>query len=159
MLIDDKPFTLLVENANLTVNGSLYGQGVYIVKNGTITFTNNSCDEVDVVRGIFATDGGFSTSRIRNDDPAATQRCDGGSLHVDGILIGPGINDTFMNNRRATLNLWSTEQNTDLFINYSEQQLSPTQLQAKKEEKNRRLFEGASVLITTEPGQWDRLAP
>ncbi len=80
-------------------------------------------------------------------------------MRVEGILIGEGINDTFMKNRRATLNLWSTEQNTDLFVNYTQQQLPPGQLQEKKLEKNRRLFEGASVLITTEPDQWHKLGP
>lgn len=65
---------------------------MYVVKNGTITFTNNSCDDVDVVKGIFATDEGFVTNRVRNDDPAATTWCDGGGLRVEGILIGPGIN-------------------------------------------------------------------
>jgi hypothetical protein len=76
------PFTLVVTDADLIVEGSLAGRGMYIVPNGSIEFRNTVCDQNDIVAGMFIAGAGFTTSTQRNDDLANDQWCDGGKLVI-----------------------------------------------------------------------------
>lgn len=72
----------MVQNADLIIEGSLYGNGMYVVPDGKVIFRNVSCDEKDIVQGIFVTDQTFESTYIRNTDLKSYERCEDGRLEV-----------------------------------------------------------------------------
>ena len=79
------------------------------IVDGEINFDDGvSCDNTDVVQGIFLATEGFTTSATRNDNAASSDWCMGGNLIIKGTLIGPGIDQDFYDQRRAVLDAWDT---------------------------------------------------
>jgi hypothetical protein len=57
-LVSSTPFTIVTKNINLVVEGNVSVNGMFLVKDGTITFkepTTNKCAATQKVKGIFIT--------------------------------------------------------------------------------------------------------
>lgn len=147
----EKPFSLVVENADLIIDGSLQWNGMYIVDWGDIRFESQNCDMTDVVEWIFITDGKFETSSTLNTNPYATQRCKWWNLVIRGLFMWSGIDSEFVSRRRAQVDLRSFEK----FQQWS----SDTQLKKNRLDQSKRLIEGPSVRIDTSPLSWSELPP
>lgn len=132
-------FTIVVRNADLVIQWSLYGNGMYIVPDGEIIFEPLSCDVKDTVQWIFVTDKWFRSARIRNDNLQSLDWCADGRLAIEWVMIGPNTDGAdFVPARRAVLESWFNVENS------SQQQ---------------KVFDGASVLIRTAAKFWTNLPP
>jgi cysteine-rich repeat protein len=147
----EKPFSLVVENADLILEWSLEWNGMYIVDGGDIIFESQNCDMTNTIEGVFITDGTFKTSSTLNTDPYASQRCKWWNLVINGLFIGEWLNTEFVSRRRAQVDLRSFE---DLNQSDSEEQLVQNRLNQSK-----RLIEWPSVRIDTSPLSWSELPP
>ncbi|MDP2670286.1 MAG: hypothetical protein Q8O99_05050 [bacterium] len=103
-----------------------------------IKFVSTNCDVQDYVEGILMTVDGFSATRIRNDNLSSQQRCDDGRLIVDGLAIGPGLDFDLVQARRARL--------------YDRFNIADVL-------QNQKVFEGASILLRTNPALRSNLPP
>ena len=141
----DKPFTIITNNINLTIQGNVDVNGMFITKNGTIDFEEDPstyCQAPQVVKGIFVAGNGFTTSKIRNDNLNKTW-CSYGNLQVKWILVGAGI-DTLVENRRSNLNRWFRAGGSD---------------ESQRIQRRNQIFNGASLLIEYSPELWAQLPP
>lgn len=136
--MSEVPLTLIVRNADVIVEWSLYGRHMYLVPDGKVTFVNMNCDMKDVVQGIWMSVWWFITDRIRNDRLSTSNRCADGRLVIDGMAVGPWLDDTFVDHRRAVLTEWFD------ITEVSQQQ---------------KVFDAASVLLKTNPLSRLRLPP
>ena len=55
---------------------------MYIVPDGTVTFTHTNCDYQDMVEGMFITPQGFRADMIRNTNVFASNRCSDGRFII-----------------------------------------------------------------------------
>ena len=141
----NKPFTIITNNINLTIQGNVDVNGMFITKNGTIDFEEDPstyCQAPQVVKGIFVAGNGFTTSKIRNDNLNKSW-CTYGNLQVKWILIGNGIN-TLVENRRSNLNRWFLAGGSD---------------ESQRIQRRNQIFNGASLLIEYSPELWAQLPP
>lgn len=83
------PFTIVMPEAGQTliIEGTVLGNGMYISQ-GDIEFASTSCDESDVVEGLFVAGGTFTTDTINNKSLSQDERCKGGNLQIKGTLLG-----------------------------------------------------------------------
>lgn len=136
-----QPFTLIVKNANLVINGNIDVNGMFIVQNGTIKFTDTSCKGQQIVKGIFVAN---KFSAEKNSNTSLEQEwCNAGWLHVKGVLMGGDINN-LVENKRSNLSQWFK-------VNWSES--------TQKIQRRNMIFNGASVLIEYSPELWEKLPP
>lgn len=107
--------TIIVLNADLIVEWSVYGNTMRVVPNDDIIFRSIDCDERDIVQWIYVTKRTFKTdlvvdgrieSNFKNTDLSRTERCDDGRLVIDGILLGPSPDNQFISSRRSSLQSW-----------------------------------------------------
>ena len=102
-----QPFTLVVPEGDVRIKGSFESYNtMIIVQNGKIIFENMDCNDQDLVKGIFIAKDGFDTTATKNTSVSAGSWCVGGSLRVQGILIGTGINENLYSKRRSTFDSW-----------------------------------------------------
>ena len=141
----DKPFTIITNNINLTIQGNVDVNGMFITKNGTIDFEEDPstyCKAPQIVKGIFVAGNGFTTSKIRNDNLNKSW-CAYGNLQVKWILVGAGI-DTLVENRRSNLNRWFRAGGSE---------------ESQRIQRRNQIFNGASLLIEYNPELWAQLPP
>jgi len=145
------PFTIVTKNIDIVIKGDVTYNGMFLVKNGTITFEKSDekvhedrCPSTQTVKWIFITDKWF----LGGDDLANTDtsklRCTYGWLYVKGILIGNNI-DAIVQAKRSQLNDW--------FLTKSS---TPAAIKA---ERRNEIFNGASVLIEYSPSLRSALPP
>lgn len=136
-----KPFTLIVKNANLVIDGNIDVNGMFIVQNGTIKFNDTSCKGQQIVKGIFVANK-FSAVKNTNDS-LYKERCNAGGLYVKWVLIGWGI-ENLVQNKRSNLSRWFR-------VSWSESSIET--------QRRNMIFNGASVLIEYSPELWQQLPP
>lgn len=104
--------TIIVINADLVVEWSIYGNTMRVVPDDDIIFRSIDCDERDIVQWIYVTNRDFKTElmidertywNFKNTDLSRTEWCDDGRLVIDGILLGPSLDDQFISSRRSSL--------------------------------------------------------
>jgi cysteine-rich repeat protein len=134
----DMPMTIIVRNADVVVEWSLAWRHMYLVPEGTVTFQNMNCDEKDIVQGIWMSAWGFATNRMRNDRLGERNWCADWRLVIDGMVVGPWLDPSFVDARRAVLTDWF-----DVTFVSQEQ----------------KVFDAASVLLKTDPKTWSQLPP
>lgn len=150
----EKPFSLVVENADLIIDGSLKWNGMYVVDGGVVRFETKNCDMTDVVEWIFVTDRWFETENTLNTDPYAQQRCKGWNLVINWLLMGPWIDAKFVSSRRSQLDIrWLEQQDAVGQIQTSQQKKAVTRKQWN------RITEWPSVRIDTSPLARSKLPP
>ncbi|GHW02437.1 hypothetical protein AGMMS50249_2230 [candidate division SR1 bacterium] len=108
----NKVVTIIQTTGNITVVGNI-STNVMLLTKGTITFKSSDCDKQQQVKGIFyAKDGFKSSGDLRNTDLSKENRCEGGNLKVQGILLTKDNSITSLEslykNRRSELNQWFT---------------------------------------------------
>lgn len=132
-----QPVTLIVRNADVIVEWSVAWRNMYIVPDGSVHFKNNSCMQKDIVDGIWISVGWFTTDLIRNTT-LGNERCTDGRLQFNWLLIGSGIDASFIKKRRAVLYDWFNITSVS---------------------QERKVFDGAAVLLKTDPKIWNNLPP
>lgn len=80
---EKEAFTMIVRNADVIVQGSLKGKGMYVVPDGTVSFLHTSCDNQDRVEGMFLSPLGFRSDVIRNTNLFVSDWCTDGRLIVE----------------------------------------------------------------------------
>jgi len=108
--------TVIVKNADLIVEWSMYGNVLWIVMDWRVLFKNVDCDVRDVVQWFYVTQEWFQSiaiidwelqNKIRNDNLWSYERCDDWRLVIDGFLLWPWLDtERFINSRRALLSQW-----------------------------------------------------
>lgn len=136
--VSAKKFTVIVRNADLIIEWSLAWRNMYVVAEGKIHFVNIDCDKQDSVEWILMTTEGFSTDRIRNDKLWWVEWCEDGRLVIEGMAVWPGMNEGFVESRRARLERW---------------------FDVSKDSQEQKVFDAASVLLKTDPKLWIQLPP
>ena len=117
---------------DIMIKGSLDARLILLAPRATIQFINTDCHVSDTIGGIYVA-ADFTTNSIKNQ-ANQEQRCTGGGLVIDGMLIG-GIADSITalaQRRRSTLNNWFTTRDKDGVI-----------------------FDGASLRIQANPSLWN----
>lgn len=114
-----KSFTLIITRGNLIVADNVSARSMYIVTNGKITIKPTiSCNTTQTIKGIYvstangiesATPFGNARSTMLNTNLAYTERCAGGDLTVQGVLIGDGLSNMYTV-RRSNANEWFNAQ-------------------------------------------------
>ena len=139
-----KPFTIIVKDTTLIIEGNVDVNGMFIVKWGTIKFNETSdstCTQPQIVKGIFVANN-FDANKITNDN-INHSRCNAGWLYVKGVLIGNGI-ENLVRKKRSSLPLWFR-------VSWSERSI--------KVQRRTQIFNGASVVIEYSPELWQQLPP
>lgn len=150
----EKPFSLVVEDADLVIDWSLAWNGMYIVDWWSVRFENQNCDMADTVAWIFVTDWWFETSITLNQDPYASKRCKWGNLIINWLFIGSWIDEEFVSRRRSLLDLWWFE-----YDNEESELLSDDEKKKRIREQWDRIVEWPSVRIDTSPLARSELPP
>lgn len=136
-----KPFTLIVKDADLIIEGNIDVNGMFLVQNGTIKFINSECNNQQVVKGIFVAKAFDGTKKKNN---SLTQEwCNAWGLNVKGVLIGAGI-QKLVENKRSNLSSWFKVSWTD---------------KTMATQRRNMILNGASVLIEYSPELWQKLPP
>lgn len=114
-----KPFTLIVTRGNLVVSDAVSARGMYIVTSGKITIKPSECNgpkQSQTIKGIYistkngiesGTPFGDARSTMLNNNLTFSERCAGGDLTVQGVLIGDGLENMY-SVRRSNANDWYT---------------------------------------------------
>ncbi len=145
------PFTIVTKNIDVIIKGNVEYNGMFLVKNGTITFEKSDetvawdrCPGTQTVKGIFVTDEWFLGGTPLNNMANNKERCNYGWLYVKGILIGNDI-ENIVEAKRSQLNHW-------FYVWWSSDA-------AVKAERRNEIFNGAAVLIEYSPSLWNALPP
>lgn len=138
--------TVIVKNADLIVEWSVYGNVLWLVADGVVEFRNINCDISDTVQWFYVTHEWFRSraiiedqeeTKIRNDNLWAMEWCEDWRLVIDWFLLWPGVwEDSFVDARRSNMEQW---------FNIT----SSTQVD--------KVYEGASVLMKQNSAGWSRL--
>lgn len=81
---------------------------------------------------------GFDSPRVRNDDLSASQWCADGRLMINGLAVGPGVDEVLVSHRRTDLTDW---------FDISDQS------------QEQKVFDAAAVLLKSDPSRRDQLPP
>ena len=143
-----KPFTVIVDGPNLTINWSITNtNAMFLLNKWDIKIsepTTNRCEKTQVIKWIFVTKNNFVAGDDLTNNDTNKQWCPYGWLDVQWILIWNNI-DALVTSRRSQLNHW--------FITSGP---SDAIIQANRRNE---IFNGASVLIEYSPSLWSALPP
>lgn len=137
-----KPFTLIVKNANLIVDGDIDVNGMFIVNDGKIKFKDDNCNKQQIVKGIFIAKE-FDATEKNGNYTLNDERCNAWWLHVKWVLIWWWI-ENLVEKKRSNLARWFR-------VSWSEE--------SKRIQRRNMIFNGASVLIEYSPELWQQLPP
>ncbi len=136
-----KPFTLIVKDATLIINGNIDVNGMFITQKWLIRFDDTSCNGQQTVKWIFVSKNGFAATKNINDSLNKAW-CNAWWLHVKWVLIGDITN--LVTNKRSNLSSWFR-------VSWSENTI--------KAQRRNMIFNWASVLIEYSPELWQQLPP
>ena len=149
------PFTFIINAPRVIIDNNISANAM-IISQGTIRFDVNSCQVRQTVNGIYIAKGGFERTAgtmVYNGQSQYPQiinnnfnniRCNDGGLTVNGLLIGPNINN-IVASRRSSLNTWFNSHGTNI----------PSVLTDRRND----LYNGASLLIKSNATLWTTLPP
>ncbi|UFX82800.1 InlB B-repeat-containing protein [Candidatus Absconditicoccus praedator] len=94
-----EPYTLIASGVDLTIEGNISGNGMFVFPDGEIEFDLQNCSGQQDVEGIFIANK-FVSDEIKNDHLDETW-CDDGRLKIDGVLVSSEGIEELVQNRRS----------------------------------------------------------